>query len=227
MHLKYDVYTPHYLNDTLAPVILLHSMIENRKTWLHIAPEIRKLTGRKPHTVEKLIIEDSTPKDFVFGGGKTVTLAVNMVKELNNMVSEFKDKEKAMDIARNMCVQFAAILRATKEQIMNYNSDLLPLGWTGDSLSFLLNTDAVANAVINNKLKQNISGTFEGDVLLLYGSKSQFKIGSDDEFLKYFPKTTKIEFENVGHFIHHLSPKKFIEEVTKFINIGPMWPAKY
>ncbi|KAF8767962.1 Protein ABHD11 like protein [Argiope bruennichi] len=138
MQLKYDVYIPKYVNNSLAPIILLHSMLETKKTWLHIAPEIIKFTGRKayaidarnhgespwtdeysidamtndleefllqhkinkiilvghsiggkvaiqytfrkPQSVEKLIIEDSTPRNFIKGGGRSVTLGLNMLK---------------------------------------------------------------------------------------------------------------------------------------------------
>ncbi|GBN07845.1 hypothetical protein AVEN_261766-1, partial [Araneus ventricosus] len=116
---------------------------------------------------------------------------------------------------------------ATKEQVIKYDFDLLPLEWKGDSFSVKLNIDVLADAIINNKLQQYISGTFEGDVLLLYGKKSQFKIGLDDEFLKYFPRTTKIEFENAAHFIHQVFPKEFTQEVTSFINKGSVTQAKY
>ncbi|GBN43977.1 Protein ABHD11 [Araneus ventricosus] len=285
MDLKYDLYSPNYLNNNIAPVVLLHSLIESRKTWLHTAPNIMKYTGRKvyaidarnhgqspwsdeysidamtndldefllqhkiskvilvghsiggkvaieyafrkPENIEKLIIEEGTPRSFVEGGGKTATLAFNFIKTVKDAMPANMSKDEAIATLKNIALPFAPDLRMTEEYLLNYDFNLTPLKWEGDTFTMQLNLDAIANAVMNSKLHQNLTGTFEGDVLLLYGSKSQFKIGSDPMFLKYLPRTKKVEFVNGGHFLHQTYPKEFTQEVATFINRGTILHAKY
>ncbi|GBM68438.1 Protein ABHD11 [Araneus ventricosus] len=53
MRLAYDLYSPPGdREENLPPVILLHGMLDSRKTWKFIAPEIAKRTGRKVYTVD-------------------------------------------------------------------------------------------------------------------------------------------------------------------------------
>ncbi|XP_055937127.1 protein ABHD11-like [Argiope bruennichi] len=285
MELEYDVYVPNYVNNNIAPVVLLHSMVETRKTWLHTAPNIMKYTGRKvyaidarnhgespwsdeysidamandleeflykhkinkvilvghsiggkvaieyafrkPESVEKLIIEESTPRNFIEGGGKLSAFFLNYMKDIKDTMPTDMSKEELTTVLRNLAIGFAADLRATEEYVSNYDFSLLPLKWEGNTYAVQLNLDVIAYAVMHNKLHQNLTGTFEGDVLLLYGSKSQYRIGSDPLFLKYLPRTKKVEFENGGHFLHQTYPKEFTQEVVSFINRGTTLQAKY
>lgn len=47
MKLAFDVfYPPWYKKKNLSPVVMLHGMIDSRKTWKYIAPKIARNTGR-------------------------------------------------------------------------------------------------------------------------------------------------------------------------------------
>lgn len=47
MKLAFDVfYPPWYKKKNLPPVVMLHGMIDSRKTWKYIAPKIARNTGR-------------------------------------------------------------------------------------------------------------------------------------------------------------------------------------
>ncbi|GIX80736.1 hypothetical protein CDAR_481201 [Caerostris darwini] len=285
MQLKYDLYTPNFVNDNLASVVLLHSMCETKKTWMKIAPDIAKCTGRKvyaidarnhgespwcdkytidamvedleeflhqhkitkvilvghsmggkvaisfafkrPEMMEKLIIEDSTPKNFISGGGKHVTIGLNLAKEIHNLMPSGMAKKETEEFIRDFLKPFVEDLRVPEEIVMTYDFDLLPLKWDGNTFNIDLNIDVIADAMINNQLQQNLSGTFDKPVLLIYGSNSHFKIGTDPVFLKYFPQTIKVEFENGGHFIHQAFPNEFKREVMNFINRNKTGKAKY
>jgi len=53
MKLAYDLYRPTGdLEQNLPPVILLHGMMDSRKTWKKLAPRIANLTGRKVYAVD-------------------------------------------------------------------------------------------------------------------------------------------------------------------------------
>ncbi|GIX73761.1 protein ABHD11 [Caerostris extrusa] len=237
MQLKYDLYTPNFVNDHLASVVLLHSMCETKKTWMKIAPDIAKMHRKKttfkrlitnkrnlhqqtyiisyievyaidarnhgespwcdkytmdalvedleeflhqhkitkPEMIEKLIIEDSTPKNFISGGGKHVTIGLNLAKEIHNLMPSGMAKKETEDFIRDFLKPFVEDLRVPEEIIMTYDFDLLPLKWDGNTFNIDLNIDVIADAMINNKLQQNLSGTFDKPVLLIYGSNSHFK----------------------------------------------------
>ncbi|GFT44692.1 hypothetical protein NPIL_638641 [Nephila pilipes] len=285
MQLKYDVYTPNIINKRLAPIVLLHSLCESRKTWLHIAPELVRRTARtvyaidlrnhgdspwsdeytidaltsdldefllehqlptiilighslggkvaiqlalqKPEKVEQLIIEDSTPRNFISGGGRYISVLLNIAKEIQKIMPKGVDRKTADDFLYDLALQFLTELRLSEETVRSYDLNLLPLEWNGDTYVIKMNIDVLVDAILNDKLQQNPTGTYEGEVLLLYGGKSHFKVASDPLFLEYFPHMKKIEFENTGHFLHHDYPKQFIQEVVHFISHGTPKPAKY
>ncbi|GFR03167.1 protein ABHD11 [Trichonephila clavata] len=177
--------------------------------------------------IEKLIIEDSTPRNFISGGGKYMSLVMNMAYEVEKIMPTGVDRKTANDFFVDMALQFKSELKLSEETIRNYDPDLLPVKWKGDTYAITINIPAVAKALLNDKLQQNLSGTYKGEVLLIYGGKSQFKVGSDPLFLKHFPKLKKIEFEDAGHFIHNSYPQQFIQEVVYFINHGTPCQAKY
>ncbi|GFY62634.1 protein ABHD11, partial [Trichonephila inaurata madagascariensis] len=167
-----------------------------------------------PDMVEKLIIEDSTPRNFISGGGKYMSLLMNMAYEIEKIMPTGVDRQTANQFFVDVALQFKSELKLSEETIRNYDADLLPIKWKGDTYAITINIAAVAKALMNDTLQQNLPGTYEGEVLLICGGKSQFKVGSDPLILKYFPKVKKIEFEDAGHFIHNSYPQQFLQEVV-------------
>ncbi|GFS33444.1 hypothetical protein TNIN_327591 [Trichonephila inaurata madagascariensis] len=216
--LKGDV--EEFLLDHKLPKVILVGHSLGGKVAMQLAVE-------KPDMVEKLIIEDSTPRNFISGGGKYMSLLMNMAYEIEKIMPTGVDRQTANQFFVDVALQFKSELKLSEETIRNYDADLLPIKWKGDTYAITINIAAVAKALMNDTLQQNLPGTYEGEVLLICGGKSQFKVGSDPLILKYFPKVKKIEFEDAGHFIHNSYPQQFLQEVVFFINHGPPCQAKY
>ncbi|KAG8193473.1 hypothetical protein JTE90_023725 [Oedothorax gibbosus] len=52
MKLAYDLWIPKQSSKDLPPVILIHCLVETRKTWKTIGPEVAEKTGRKVYAID-------------------------------------------------------------------------------------------------------------------------------------------------------------------------------
>ncbi|KFM76337.1 Abhydrolase domain-containing protein 11, partial [Stegodyphus mimosarum] len=278
MELAFDVFPPPGDREqNVPPVILLHGMMDSRKTWKRIGPQIARKTGRKvyavdarnhgespwsddfnfdilaedldhflnchqipratlvghsmggraaltfalrkPEKVEKLIVEDMTPQNFSVRSSGIVIQMLYLLKESLNAIPRGADETTAKKAVVDFMVKLLPPEQIPVGKRDNYDLDMLPLKRVGDKYSWKTNL-SVLESFLNSaeRMHQDLSGTFMGEALFLYGTKSFFKVGKDQLIPKLFPEAVKIGFDGAGHLIHHECPDSFVEEVTKFIN---------
>ncbi|XP_054713629.1 protein ABHD11-like [Uloborus diversus] len=275
MKLAYETISPLGGKDyNLSPVLLLHGMLDSRKTWKYVASKLANNTGRKvyaidarnhgdspwddrfdfdvladdldefmdqqciskailighsmggrtaltlalkkPENVEKLIVEDMTPRNFTPRSSRLIVQLINVLRSSLEVIPQGVDETTA----KKTIVQFIKDL-LPEENIPSskgeFDLEMIPLKKDGENYLWKANLDVIEDMLTTDKILQNLSGTYTGKALFLYGTKSFFKVEKDERIPQFFPQSTKLGFEGANHLIHHEFPKQFVAEVSKFI----------
>ncbi|KAF8767964.1 Protein ABHD11 like protein [Argiope bruennichi] len=277
MRLAYDLHLPPGdIEKNLPPVILLHGMLDSRKTWKFIAPKIAKQTGRKVYAVDArnhgespwsdeftfdILAEDldsfltqhnirkATLVGHSMGGRTSLTLSLKKPERVEKLVVEDMHTKNFRPTEKSPIMHLLRILRESIESIpsdmeedevkqammqfmepllgRNNNSKLarvkidmsmLPLKKHNGTYAWQTNLNALETFLTTEKIRQHVQGIYLGDALFIYGTKSFFKVDKDPRILECFPRSIKLGIEGGSHLIHFEDPKRFVYEVTNFIN---------
>lgn len=160
-----------------------------------------------------------SPEEF-----SPVYKAVDILKQLNELAVESKCKatvnQKLLDLVPDISlVQFI-------------RSNML---WRDGQLSWNFNLDAICDNVDNiaNFPSQPMHNTYDGEVLILQGGKSEFVVPSRlRETTQLFPRTRIETIPDAGHWVHIDKPEEtasivaaFIRSVAKSIEMEGLSPA--
>ncbi|KAF8791040.1 Protein ABHD11 like protein [Argiope bruennichi] len=198
----------HLIDQLKAPKVIALGQSLGGKIAIHLA-----LTY--PEKVEKIIIEDMRPNGFTPEGLNEMQFFANIMKGLDNEIPQGVTEIEAKKA-------FLNLLNARLEKMnMNFKLDdpsIVPIKCTDGKCQWRFNPilrDTIARNVDELFIKS--SGRFDGPALFIYGGKSNFKVGDDEENIKMlFPNAKLVEVAEATHMVFTF--KEFTSEVIKFIN---------
>jgi esterase len=87
-----------------------------------------------------------------------------------------------------------------------------------DEMRFKFNLSVLSNEIGNVGEALPDAAFFTGSTLFIEGQVSDYITPDDEELIeKHFPDSEITEIENAGHWVHAENPKKFFEEVSRFL----------
>ncbi|MCW0484357.1 alpha/beta fold hydrolase [Gaoshiqia sediminis] len=192
-------------------IVIGHSM--GGKTAMYFAADY-------PEKVEKLIVVDIAPKDYLQYQETSQyyqhQLILETLRELNNHCEKYQSREGIADflklkLGNRELVQFLlkSIYRnkETKHFKCRVNVDVLY-----DSL------DEIVGGVNYRWLEDRIP-ILQYPVLFVRGEKSNYLTAEDETMIRKIYPEAKIEtIPDAGHWLHAEQPKLFMEAISRFIN---------
>ncbi|KAG8177955.1 hypothetical protein JTE90_011847 [Oedothorax gibbosus] len=176
---------------------------------------VMTLALKSPDRVEKLVVEDVSPKD---PGPKLYDVYGAMIEEQLKCFEESTDldTEGSMQQKLRECLFRTVPMIPDKDQEV-INDIKFPIKKAGKGYESLTNLKSVLNAVRNPPICHFPTDcVFEKETMFIYGLSSDFSVIQDkDLILKYFPKATFSGIEDAGHDICPRKPKRFVEEISK------------
>ncbi|CAL1278449.1 unnamed protein product [Larinioides sclopetarius] len=170
-----------------------------------------------PDRVEKLIVEDVSPKEpepelyYVFGA---------MIEEQLKCYekSTSADTEGSMQQKLRECLYRNIPMIPDEDQEVIQKMEF-QIKKTENGYEPQTNLKSILRAILNPPICHfPREGQFGKDALFVYGCKSNFTVIEDkDLILKYFPKAKFSGYENAGHEVCLRDPKRFVEEISKFL----------
>lgn len=175
------------------------------------------LALNSPEKVEKLVIEDISPKEFppelyyVFG-----EMIEEQIKCLVHSTPE--DTDGAIQQKLRECIYrtIPMISDADRDVIQEKKFQVKK---TETGYEPMTNLKVILKAIKNPPIFHfHFGNTFNGETLFAYGSDSSFCVYEDkDIILKFFPKAQFHCFEGAGHEVCNSHPEEFIQKVVQFL----------
>ena len=169
--------------------------------------------GRK-HLIQSAIIVDIGP--FSYFDREKYTVTSDTLKQIIGL-----SKIKMKKTTRNDIREAVGLLTQSKDVQGFFMSNVKSGDVEGD-FEWRVNIDAVVNSYQSNlNFKPRDGWTFEGDVLVMAGTRSEYMERTEDyvKFKKCFPKIDlekDIKSVDSGHWIHYEQPEWFLKEFEKF-----------
>ncbi|XP_054707423.1 protein ABHD11-like [Uloborus diversus] len=172
-----------------------------------------------PNLVEKLIIEDISPKRPAPTSRHSLLEYIQAMKKVIEAIPpNVQDVKEAKKLLRNL-------LGNTEQGALDdgaENTDGFYLGIKkGEDGKFVWKANMeLLEKFAEGKLPSTpaLAGSFKEPALFLCGKYSSFNVEKDEDIIKsMFPSSTLKRIE-AGHQIHLAQPEKFVEEVVKFLN---------
>ena len=87
-----------------------------------------------------------------------------------------------------------------------------------DEMRFKFNLSVLSKEIGNVGEALPDAAFFTVSTLFIEGQVSDYITPDDEELIeKHFPDSEITEIENAGHWVHAENPKKFFEEVSRFL----------
>lgn len=180
--------------------------------WIHQAHIIGHSMGGKtamqfaldfPDMVEKLIVVDIAPKQYV-GGHETIFEALFALD-----LEKIDDRKEADQLLSEKIPDFGVrqflLKNLTREKERGYR-------WKMNLPVIYENYQAILDTIDNEE-------PFEGDSLFIRGGQSKYIQDSDwDSIAHYFPNAQLQTIANAGHWVHAEAPKELLALVTAFLD---------
>jgi len=160
--------------------------------------------ARYPEKVLKLLIVDIAPKYYpphhasIFKAFRSLPLdKISSRKEADNLLSAtLKDYGIRQFILKNL----------TRQE---------------NTFKWKLNLDAIEKNAENIGASLDAEDWFNGHVLFVAGSKSDYIQADDDDIIhKHFPNAKLIRIDGAGHWVHAEQPRIFTSEAMNFLKDG-------
>ncbi|XP_042902879.1 uncharacterized protein [Parasteatoda tepidariorum] len=170
-----------------------------------------------PERVEKIVIEDVSPKEpvpelyYIFGA--MIEEQIDCFEHSTNA-----DTEASLNQKLRECI-YRTVPMIPDEDLEVIGKIEFPMKKKENGFKPLADLKCVLKAVQsppicifpNDKV-------FDGDALFIYGCQSNFTVIEDEDLiLKYFPKAKFYGFETAGHEICSRYPSQFLDKVCNFL----------
>lgn len=171
-----------------------------------------------PDKVDKLIVEDMSLMDFRPSNKGPILYLTQLLKEsLEEIPIDVDESTAKRAIVEYMKPLFSGNTKA-KSSDFKFDQDMIPLKKENGKYVWKTNLKVIEDWLKTDKIRQTLQGVYMGDALFIYGTESFFKVNEDPRLLKFFPGAIKLGFEGASHLVHTEYPKKFVKEVSDFIN---------
>ncbi|GIX80735.1 hypothetical protein CDAR_481191 [Caerostris darwini] len=235
MELKYDIHLPPGdREENLPPVILLHGMLDSRKSWKYIAPQIAKCTGRKVYTVDArnhgespwsdeftfdILADDldnflnhhNIPRAVLVGhsmGGRTsLTLALKKPEKVEKLVVEDMHLRDFRPTQRGPIMNLIKLLQESVEHIPPDVDELTAKRFLVDFMEPMLSGNNRANVAAKN---------FDASMIPLKKENGRYSWQANLNALEQFLTTDKIRQDIRGVY---LGDSLFIYGTKSFFKI--------
>ncbi|GFR23083.1 ethanol acetyltransferase 1 [Trichonephila clavata] len=170
-----------------------------------------------PERVEKLVVEDMSPKKPPKQIIDLVYLYATLAQLALQQVPVGSDEETA----RNVIIGFIEKSLPKEIQSLTRLHELrLQLKPTADGkFEFKSNITSLIQALKNSvDLMLEPTGVYDKPTCFIYGELSPFRVNSyEEEIKKLFPNYKLIGIPNAMHTVHNDCPKEFTDAIIKFI----------
>ncbi|GIX80737.1 hypothetical protein CDAR_481211 [Caerostris darwini] len=174
---------------------------------------------KKPEAVEKLIVEDMVTQNYNAIAKRTIQQLIVLLRASLSVIPPKADEIAAKKAVVKFIKEKLPPAQTQLKERGLFDLDTIPLKKQGDSYAWKANLDVLEDMLMSDKGDVQLSGTYKGDALFLYGKESFFDVKGDEDIHKFFPCATKIGVEKCGHLIHQDFPDEFLKQAINFILI--------
>ncbi|KFM81668.1 Abhydrolase domain-containing protein 11, partial [Stegodyphus mimosarum] len=156
---------------------------------------------RKPEKVEKLVVEDITPKTLPPGNRRYASVYIRDMKEaLEKMPEDIKDLQKAKEFVATFIYGRTPQVNRSEKNRFPVASELPLTQDQSGKFKWKHNLEVIEDILLNgSKLSSQLQRLYDEPAFFLYGTRSQYNVFNDKEFiLKLFPKATFKAIEGAG-----------------------------
>ncbi|XP_054707390.1 uncharacterized protein LOC129217151 [Uloborus diversus] len=180
---------------------------------------VQSFALKQPDKVEKLIVEEMSMADMADAPTAVVGLIVRFIKKAISTIPPDADEEIAINFVKAYFLKKipAAVIPTTW-------LELAPIYRKNGTITWQVNLDVLEQSIYLGAMRNNLTGTYEGSTLFLYGTKSFLQVEKDELVKYYFPSTELLGFSGAYHLLHQEMPQDFIREVSRFIT-GVITPS--
>lgn len=175
--------------------------------------------GKWPKRVEKLIVEDISPKHAPTHLREQAQKYLHLLEHaVEQIPTEMSDLEEAKNFVHDFLDQKINQDNRSSRQGVGDGS-CLPL-YKDKNGEFKWKTNlSVIEKFLSVPNTTNVSEIYSSPTLILYGTKSPYKVSADRDFIrKYFPSAQFRAIDGATHQIHLEYEDIFVKEVADFIN---------
>ncbi|KAF8768169.1 Protein ABHD11 like protein [Argiope bruennichi] len=169
-----------------------------------------------PQKIEKLVVEDVTigkiPQEVIQLLESKLEIAKASIKEIPGELD---------DVAAHKLLPKIMIQKVPPDfrEFVRFDENTFTLKKVNGKFTFKVNINAIESAL--KRLSGTIpkpNGCYSGSTCFIYGKKSPFNVGSDENIIKrYFPNAELIGIENAGHTVHNECRSEFLNSLLSFL----------
>ncbi|KAG8177946.1 hypothetical protein JTE90_011838 [Oedothorax gibbosus] len=177
-----------------------------------------KTALRAPERVENLVIEDMYVKRIPQTVTDDIVKYLNLMGKATDEIQPEVDESTAKNmIGKNIMNQYPD---AENYEKRDHQGDFDLKRKSDGRYYHSCNVDAIVKAMSDNEtLMTENTGEFCGPTAFIYGGKSPFKVGEDEENIKgCFPNAEIIKIDEADHEVHYEFPAQFTEALLGFLN---------